>query len=308
MKMTRRDFLKWSGTSAFALAALPVFDSEAITHFLGSESQAEMLGVLIDTTKCIGCRQCQLACKKKNNLPADAASLPPNQTFPAALSATTFTLVEFHEFGGPDKAPIVRPVKKQCMHCVEPACVSVCPVAALTKSPKGPVKYDPTKCLGCRYCMAACPFNIPKYEWASANPRIRKCDMCADRVEQGLQPACVDACPTGALKFGQRKELVQEAQARITENPDKYTPYIYGLSEVGGTSVMYLANVPFEQLGFNTQLPQTSMPGLTMQVMEKVPAVAVGVGLLMGAVAWVRNRNETEDERQTTNDHGLKGE
>lgn len=273
------------------LAAVPLFDRRALAGFMGSPA-ANAVGILIDTTKCIGCRACQLACKAKNNLPEDASSLPPNRTFPIALSETTFSLVEFHRVGGSDQNPQYRTVKRQCMHCLEPACASVCPVAAITKTEKGPVVYDAEKCMGCRYCMAACPFNVPKFEWTSSNPRIRKCTMCADRIEKGLQPACVEACPVGALTFGTRAELVANAQQRVSDMPDKYYPYIYGLSEVGGTSILYLANVPFEKLGFNVSLPKTALPDLTWQVMEKIPGVAVGVGLLMGTIAWVTHRRE----------------
>ena len=197
MNITRRQFLKYSGAGAMGLAAVPLFDRRALAGFMGSPA-ANAVGILIDTTKCIGCRACQLACKAKNNLPEDASSLPPNRTFPIALSETTFSLVEFHRVGGSDQNPQYRTVKRQCMHCLEPACASVCPVAAITKTEKGPVVYDAEKCMGCRYCMAACPFNVPKFEWTSSNPRIRKCTMCADRIEKGLQPACVEACPTGA--------------------------------------------------------------------------------------------------------------
>lgn len=291
MNITRRQFLKYSGAGAMGLAAVPLFDRRALAGFMGSPA-ASAVGILIDTTKCIGCRACQLACKAKNNLPEDASSLPPNRTFPIALSETTFSLVEFHRVGGSDQNPQYRTVKKQCMHCLEPACASVCPVAAITKTEKGPVVYDAEKCMGCRYCMAACPFNVPKFEWTSSNPRIRKCTMCADRIEKGLQPACVEACPVGALTFGTRAELVANAQQRVSDMPDKYYPYIYGLSEVGGTSILYLANVPFEKLGFNVSLPKTALPDLTWQVMEKIPGVAVGVGLLMGTIAWVTHRRE----------------
>jgi formate dehydrogenase iron-sulfur subunit len=152
------------------------------------------------------------------------------------------------------------------------------------------VVYDPEKCMGCRYCMAACPFNVPKFEWTSANPRIRKCNMCADLVDQGLAPACVSACPVQASIFGPRARLVAEAQARIGKSPDNYTPYIYGLTEVGGTSVLYLANVAFDKLGFNMNLPKQGLPDLTWQVMEKIPGVAIGVGLLMASVSWWNHR------------------
>jgi formate dehydrogenase iron-sulfur subunit len=295
MSITRRQFLKYSGTGALAFAAAPLFDQRALSKYL-SAAGAEQVGILVDTTRCIGCRSCQAACKKKNNLPPDPQPLPPETTFPAQLSATTFSLVEFYRVGDTGESPVVRSVKKQCMHCLTPACVSVCPVGAITKTPRGPVVYDANKCMGCRYCMAACPFNVPKFEWDSANPRIRKCNMCADLIEQGQAPACVQACPVQALSFGPRAQLVGEAQARVSQSPDKYVPYVYGLSEVGGTSVLYLANVAFDQLGFNTKLPKSDMPELTWQVMEKIPGVAVGVGLLMASVSWWNHRKGTKDE------------
>ncbi len=294
--ITRRDFLKWSGSSALALSTLAIFDQTALAEFLGDDAAANQMGILVDTTKCIGCRQCQIACQAKNNLPALPEKIPAHETYPAQLSATAFTHVEFFQTGGTEDAPVFSSIKRQCMHCLEPACASVCPVAAIVKTPQGPVVYDADKCMGCRYCMAACPFNVPKFEWDSPNPRIRKCNMCADRLAEGKLPACVEACPTGTLKFGTRKELVAEAQARVASSPDQYVPYIYGLSEVGGTSVLYLANVPFEKLGLNASLPKTALPDLTWQVMEKIPAVAVGVGLLMGGVAWWRNRKGTSNE------------
>ncbi len=289
MNISRRTFLKAAGAGVLALSATPLFDKAAIARSLESVG-AGQVGILIDTTRCIGCRACQLACKQKNGLPADAANLPANRTFPEALSDTTFTLIDFRRTGGSETKPVFTTVKKQCMHCLEPACASVCPVGAIQKTARGPVVYDPEKCMGCRYCMAACPFGIPKFEWDSANPRIRKCEMCNDLIEQGKQPACVAACPTQALVFGTRAELVAEAQKRVQSAPDKYVPYIYGLEEVGGTSVMYLSSVPFDQLGFNTNLPKTALPDFTWQVMEKIPAVAVGVGLLMGSISWLTHR------------------
>jgi formate dehydrogenase iron-sulfur subunit len=307
MTMTRRQFLKYSGASAMALSAIPIFDQAAMARMLAPGAGAEQVGILIDTTRCIGCRACQVACNNKNQLPQDPEPMPQGKTYPPQLSATAYTHVEFREIEGtptgsagggsrpcapaPQVAcakgtPIVRTVKTQCMHCLNPTCVSVCPVGALQKTARGPVVYDPDKCMGCRYCMAACPFNIPKFEWSSANPRIRKCNMCADLVEQGQPPACVSVCPVQASIFGSRAQLVAEAQARISKNPDNYTPYVYGLSEVGGTSVLYLANVAFEQLGFNMNLPKQELPDLTWQVMEKIPGVAIGVGLLMASISW----------------------
>ena len=298
--ISRRDFLKWSGASALALTAIPAFDNVALAGFLGTDEAGEQFGILVDTTKCIGCRNCQAACQAKNNLPPLPEKIPAHMTYPENLSADTFTHIEFFQTGGTDDAPVFTSIKRQCMHCVEPACAAVCPVGAIVKTKAGPVTYDAEKCLGCRYCMAACAYNIPKFEWDSANPRIRKCTMCADRIAEGKLPACVDACPMGALKFGTRKELIAEAQARIGANPDKYTEFIYGLTQVGGTGVMYLANVPFDQLGLNVKLPEAPIPEYTIQVMEKIPGIAIGVALLMGGVAWLRNRKKGTDE--TTED------
>ena len=292
MKLTRRQFLQYSGAGALVLSALPLFDQAALARSLEG-GKGEQAGILIDTTRCIGCRACQVACKQKNNLPADAQPYPAHRTFPSALSDTTFSLIEFHVVGEDSQGKAVfHPVKKQCMHCIDPACASVCPVGAITKTEQGPVVYDADKCMGCRYCMAACPFGVPKYEWRSGNPRIRKCEMCADRIAAGKQPACVDACPVGALQFGPRAQLVAEAQQRVAAAPAKYQPYIYGLNEVGGTSVLYLSDVPFDELGFDTKLPQTPLPTLTGQVMEKVPTLAIGVGLLMGGIAWWNRRKD----------------
>jgi len=293
--ITRRDFLKWSGASALALTAIPAFDNVALADLMGADETAQV-GILIDTTKCVGCRQCQVACQTRNNLPPLPEKIPAHTTYPDQLSANAFTHVEFFQTGGTMSAPVFTSVKRQCMHCAEPACAAVCPVGAIVKTPQGPVTYDAEKCLGCRYCMAACPFNIPKFEWDSANPRIRKCDLCADRLAQGKLPACVAACPAGALTFGTRKELVAEAQARIGSQPDKYVPYIYGLSQVGGASILYLANVPFDQIGLNMNLPETPMPEYTIQIMEKVPSIALGVALLAGGIAWWRNRKRGESQ------------
>lgn len=230
--------------------------------------------LLIDITKCIGCRSCELACKTQNNLP---------ENHDEDLTATTYTKVMEHGD---------RFVRKMCMHCQNPTCVSVCPVGALQKTSQGPVIYDESKCIGCRYCMAACPFQIPRYEWSSAFPRVRKCILCKDRVAQGLQTACAEACPTGATTFGEREELIHEAQVHIRKEPEKYVNYIYGFSEVGGTGVLFISDVPFEKLGFRTDLMKEPLPMLTWNVLSKIPNfVAVGTTLLFG-IWWITHRRD----------------
>jgi formate dehydrogenase iron-sulfur subunit len=245
--------------------------------------------ILNDITRCVNCKSCSIACSEANGNPREPGD---------KLSAFHFTIVE--QVGGYN-------VKRQCMHCVDPACASVCPVGALHKSPEGPVVYDEEKCIGCRYCMLGCPFDVPKYEWHSTRPFVKKCEMCRDtRLAQGKQPACTAACPTGATVFGERDELIREAYRRIEENPDRYYHKVFGITEVGGTSVLYLSPVPFEALGFRTQVKQESYPQMTWQVLSKIPMIAgtVGVGLL-GAFWAIRRREEVaEFEKQHGQDEG----
>ena len=235
--------------------------------------------LLFDSTLCIGCGACYEACKEKNGLPRSAVNFRRDN-----LSADTYTVV--NRRAG-------RYVRRMCMHCEEPTCASVCPVGALTKTATGPVTYDADKCMGCRYCMMACPFQVPQYEWDdSITPRVRKCDLCADRVAAGLQTACATVCPTGATKFGDRDELIAEARARIRDNPGRYTEHVYGVEEVGGTSVLLLSDVPFEQLGYRTDLSKEPLPMLTWRVLEKLPKVVSVGGALMGGIWWITNRRQ----------------
>ena len=228
--------------------------------------------MLIDITLCVGCNACQVACKEENGL-AD--------TEEHILSPTAYTVL--NEYDG-------TYVRRMCQHCVDPTCVSVCPVGAFTKTEAGPVLYDADKCIGCRYCMQACPFQVPRYEWADNYPRVQKCKFCAGRLEKGLQPACAEACPTGATKFGERDELIREAHERIAAEPEKYVNKVYGLEEVGGTSILYISNVPFEQLGFRTNLSKLPLPTLTWNALSKIPTVVAVGGVFLYGVWWITNR------------------
>jgi formate dehydrogenase iron-sulfur subunit len=229
--------------------------------------------MLIDITKCIGCRACEQACKEVHHFPTDHEP---------ALSATALTVVEERN----DKF-----VRRLCMHCQDPACVSVCPVGALKKTAFGPVVYDGKKCIGCRYCMLGCPYSVPRYQWSSLKPYVKKCDMCAERLMAGKPTACSEACPVGATIFGDRDELLAEAQKRIRENPG-YVNRIYGLEEVGGASIFFLSDVPFEKLGFVT-VPQTQpMPALSAAALGEMPTVVMIGGSVLAGLYWFTQRRQ----------------
>jgi len=193
---------------------------------------------------------------------------------------------------------ITRYAKRQCMHCLNPACVAACPAAAMYRSPEGPVIYRPERCLGCRYCQAACPFGVPMFEWDNPiTPVISKCWFCYDRLQAGEPPACVDACPTGALRFGRRSDLLAQAHAQIATGNGRYVDHVYGEHEVGGTSMLYVSDIPFAELGFPTGLPNTAPPEETQKVMEVLPAVIVGVGALAaGTAAYTHRRSTSHDD------------
>lgn len=246
--------------------------------------------MLIDLNKCIGCRACQAACKQWNDLPAESTSNQGSYENPPRRSAKTWTTITFNEVVEGDKFQWVF-AKRQCMHCEDPACTSACIVGALRKTAEGPVVYDDHKCIGCRYCMLACPFNVPTFEWDKPIPYIRKCTMCADRQAEGIAPACSKACPTEAIAFGEREELVQEARSRIRAKPNKYVDHVYGEKEVGGTAKLYISPVSFEKLNFPT-LESEHISRYADVAMLAVPPTIVAATAAMGGVYWFVKRRE----------------
>jgi formate dehydrogenase iron-sulfur subunit len=234
--------------------------------------------LLYDATLCIGCKQCEQACADQNKLRYDESIAAESQQ-----SEHKFTVVLNKE---------EKFMRRLCMNCSDPACASVCPVGALRKTAEGPVIYEEVRCMGCRYCMVACPFGVPKYEWNKLLPRVQKCTMCPDRVRAGKPTACAEACPTGATTFGERDALIAEAQKRLRENPDKYVNHIYGLTEVGGTSVLLLSGVPFEEFGYRSDLSRDPLPMLTYRVLSRIPDFVPLGGMLLGGVWWITHRRE----------------
>jgi formate dehydrogenase iron-sulfur subunit len=271
---------------------------------------------LIDVTRCIGCRACQVACKNWNDCEGEETELLGHLGLqnPAALSADTLTLITSHEI--PDEnAPgglLYLFTMQRCLHCLEPACVSACPTTALSRLPDGPVSYDADKCIGCRYCMWACPWGVPAAEWDSLAPKIKKCTHCADRAEQPapptrngqaltdedirdyektmVVPACVKACPADALTFGNRDDILEEAHRRIAARPGKYVDHVYGEKEAGGTTVVYLSSVPFERLGF-PDVGTKAFPAYTSFALHAVPPAVIALGTVLGStVAALKRR------------------
>jgi formate dehydrogenase iron-sulfur subunit len=288
MQVSRRDFLKLFGASAAMLGmgaeiAPPSLANSA--HRVPISNKIEN-GVLIDTTQCVGCRSCERACEQANNLPIECPA--------PGLTATTLTFVDMRNTSPNSNQPVIKPVKRQCMHCVDPACVASCPVGALYKRDNGSVAYDADKCIGCRYCMMACPFGIPRYDWNSPNPKINKCAQNCMANGQRDRPACVEACPAQALTYGKRSDLIAFAKDRIAQNPGRYVDYIYGENELGGTTMLYLSGTPFQQLGFRTDLPNEPLPNLTWNAQSKIPFVLGGVGVLLSSIAWWTHRGESK--------------
>lgn len=230
----------------------------------------EFVSILIDTTRCIGCRSCELACAEQNGLPIP--DIEDDSVFETQRHTTTtqWTVVNRYET---NKGTVYA--VKRCMHCNQPACVAACLVKAMKKQKEGPVTWD-TNCMGCKMCAFSCPFEKALLEPHGSTPEIKKCTLCWDtRLAKGEIPACVEACPTEALVFGSRRELLDEARTRIYQNPDQYVHHIYGENEVGGTSIMYLSAVPFEQLGFRTDLGTTPLPELSTGFLYAVPIIFV---------------------------------
>jgi len=255
-------------------------------------------GMLIDLSRCIGCRGCQVACKQWNDLPAEETMLGDDYTNPVKRSAYTWTNIEFITAEVEGK-PVATFTKTGCFHCLHPACESVCIAGAIQKQENGAVTIDHSKCIGCRYCQIGCPFGVPKYEYDKLVPHMKKCNMCYTRITNGMEPACAATCPSDAIEFGDRDELLQIARQRIARNPGKYIDHIYGEHEAGGTSVLYISPVPLNLTPLDTSVTWEEVPNFTWKAMQQLPGLigVVAVGSL-GLLAYSNRRAKLEAARK----------
>jgi len=258
---------------------------------------SDAIAMLYDSTVCTGCKACMPACNEANNLPADTSMSGGIWDMPTGLNAQTKNIIELYQDPKSDEFAFV---KRQCMHCLDPACVSGCPFGALEKADWGAVTWTSSLCIGCRYCEVACPFEVPKFQWDSWNPKIVKCEFCYEqRLKQDMEPACTAACPTGAVVFGKRVDLLAKAKDRIANSPGKYFEQrVYGEHEAGGTQVLYLSSVSFQKLGL-PKLGTTSLGHYATKVSSKVYKWLGGPVLMAGVFGFLirRNWNRHEAER-----------
>lgn len=316
MTISRRDLLK---RAVAAGAAAAVAGPAEARHEI--EPHAEAVGMLFDSTLCVGCRACQTACKEANKLPADVVTAGGGvYDAPRDLNSTTKNVIKAYAAGNTQQY-----MKQQCMHCVDPSCVSACMLGALHKEGEakrsikgekkgsGIVLWDQWTCVGCRYCQIGCPFNVPKFEWLASFPKIVKCELCRHRRDEKKQgplavanPACAEVCPREAVIYGRRKDLLAEAKRRVAADPRRYNPIVYGETEGGGTQVLYLtaADVKFSDLGL-PDLPEHSGAQFSESVSHAPYVYGVTpVALYMG-MAWVIRRNKKKEEAAG---HGEEGE
>jgi len=315
MRRNRRDFLKLVATASAAGVGIGASKKAEAASF-EDYSADQAVGCLVDATRCIGCRKCEEACNRSNHLPQPEKPFSDRSVMnkPRRPDHQAFTVVNKYA-GSPSVVQQDKDdtfVKVQCMHCLDPACVSACIVGALIKRKDGPVLYDAYKCIGCRYCMVACPFQIPAYEYSDPlTPRVRKCTYCVDRSKNTeANPACAGACPMEAITFGKRSNLIKVAHQRIAENPGRYDDHVYGEKEVGGTSWMYLTGRKPTEIGM-LNLPEKAAPRLTEDIQHGIfkygAPPLIFYGSLAGIWWYTKRRREAQELANADSHSGEKG-
>ena len=291
VRITRRTAIK---SALLAGAAAVGATSAAASATERREAPKDALGLLYDATLCIGCKACVVACQEASHLSPDTGASGGRYQAPDDLNAQTRNIIKLTPLVAGEQSY----VKRQCMHCVDPACVAACMLGALKKREHGIVTWEGDKCVGCRYCQVACPFGIPKFEWTSDggfyNPRIVKCELCHERLADGLEPACTTVCPRKAVIFGTREALLKDAKQRIASHPNLYIPTVYGEHEAGGTQVLYLSHLPFDRLGLPA-LGDAPIPEMVRSVQGAIYKGFVAPIALYGVLAAVISRHRAND-------------
>ncbi len=295
---SRRTFLKSVASVSAATLGNILLSPQATEAKDNSTISRDRKGVLVDTTVCRGCRKCEWACKKAHNIEAgnpEEYDIELTQSVKRRPDHTSLTIVNQYR---PSNNNEIN-VKFQCMHCDKPACASACIVGAFTKTESGAVTWDGAKCIGCRYCMVACPFQVPAFEYHKAlEPRITKCDFCFERISAGKLPACVDICPAEALIFGKRLDLLKLAHDKIRNYPERYNTHVFGETEVGGTSWIYLSGPSMNKLGM-PRLGNDPAPGVSESIQHGIFAYfipPIALYALLGGIMWVSKNRETRGE------------
>lgn len=310
MNLDRRGFFQF--LAAGAATALVSSPTQAAEH--STPANPDAVGMLVDTTECIGCRKCEFACDQSHQLTGQPLeSFESHAAFDRdrRMTDTAYTVVNRIANTENNEKPTY--VKIQCMHCVDPACVSACLVGSLQLNNDGSVTYDAWKCIGCRYCMIACPFEVPTYEYLKPlTPEVRKCDFCLERrTQEGKIPACAEMCPPMCLSFGKRSALLELAHQKIAAAPERYIDHVYGETEVGGTAWLYLAGRDFEEIGLLT-LDEKTIPSTTETIQHSVFKYGVPPVMLYGLLAstmWaIKNRDtQTNHPEKTEGSHHVHG-
>ena len=315
MTLNRRDFLKIAATGVGT--ALCSQQARALQRD-NIPLSPDAVGMLYDSTLCIGCKACMVACKDANGMPIEASVEQSLWDLPVETSGDTINIIKLYKEGkGEHKDQETNGfafMKRHCLHCVDPSCVSVCPVSAMTKDPvTGIVEHHEDRCIGCRYCVYSCPFGIPKYEYDEAFGQIQKCEFCVHLQAKGEIPACCDVCPTGATLFGRVDDLKQEASKRLQKTAGdthvfprgklgagrppheaeipQYKQHVYGLNELGGTQIMYMSAVPFDKLGLPTNVPDYSYPSIAEGIQHTLYKWMIAPAILLSGLAFVVHKN-----------------
>jgi formate dehydrogenase beta subunit len=289
-----------TGGLGAAATASPARASEG-----GPSDRSKAVAMLYDSSMCTGCKACVAACTEANNLPPDTRLSGGIWQMPLDLNSETKNIIKV--FQDPAHVDGFAFVKRQCMHCLDPACVAACPFHALDKDEKGVVTWDGSLCIGCRYCEVACPFEVPKFEWDRFNPKIVKCEFCNHRLEAGLEPGCTAVCPTKAVVFGTRDDLLARAKQRIADNPGRYSENrVYGETDAGGTQVLYLSHVPFAFLGL-PEVRRSSLPEYASRIHRRIYKWMLGPVAMYALLVGVMRRRWKVHEEETARQEAATG-